>query len=399
MENRRNQSQASRIRAVREVVCAVCSRPRAFTLGGSVEEICAWLMGLGVGLTEAGSALADEWDTFEDWLQKKLQYPRNHVWCGVLRNLYPDDATALGQLCHLYEQYHAEAVYEGWHPSVEGEDEEPDSEALDMERNPFWAWDVDPVRRVVDIACVKPGMLTLDGTFEEVCAYLDGNHAGLRMGDSPLAVEWDGFKRWLCQRLGIPDGTTWYGALRRLYPDDSGALAKLRDLYWEYRPGLSTVEADAVRGAGTFGAACSPVGDHLRRIILASADESLRRLLAEELSKIALPVCVLSTYWQLDPEHRYYPHMSDRDIVILQTDRWGSLAGTVSSLYRSTGAVGRLPLIAIVSREAAGKLKLFPWLTSGQDRKSLWHLIVREELDIGRLVGEIRQLIEGAIEL
>lgn len=75
------------------------------TLGGTFQEVAAWLQGFAAGLSEADPDSASEWYNFVEWLPQKLHYPINHVWCHVLSQAYPKNSDALEQLHLLYTEY------------------------------------------------------------------------------------------------------------------------------------------------------------------------------------------------------------------------------------------------------------------------------------------------------
>jgi hypothetical protein len=84
---------------------------------------------------------------------------------------------------------------------------------------------------VVEAVCKHPQMYTMNGTFAEVTAYLEG----YTTADSKNSRrELHGFNRWLSAKLGYPSHVVSWVYLHETYPDDAQALKELSRLYREY---------------------------------------------------------------------------------------------------------------------------------------------------------------------
>src|SRR5262249_16885854 len=80
----------------------------------------------------------------------------------------------------------------------------------------------------------RPRMYTLDGSFAEVIAYIQGYFGGASKGkpDWEPAIEWALFEQWVAGQLNVPLNGL-YGAFIKLHGED--ALPELKRLYAKYR--------------------------------------------------------------------------------------------------------------------------------------------------------------------
>jgi hypothetical protein len=90
---------------------------------------------------------------------------------------------------------------------------------------------------LVAAACRYPRIYTLDGTFQEVVAFLEGFYAALewRRAAPDEVAEWKSVCEWLSGKLQRGPSERYFEALRRAYPEDGAALAQLATLWSEYR--------------------------------------------------------------------------------------------------------------------------------------------------------------------
>lgn len=75
------------------------------TRNGTFGEVSAWLTAYAAGMTDVDKEAAKPWYEFTDWLLRRLDYPSNYFWSAALREVYPDDETAIRQLRLLYIEY------------------------------------------------------------------------------------------------------------------------------------------------------------------------------------------------------------------------------------------------------------------------------------------------------
>jgi hypothetical protein len=87
--------------------------------------------------------------------------------------------------------------------------------------------------QMVESLCAHRSMYVCEGTFYELCAYLEGYAAGSL--DCPLGREgWDAFNRFVCAYFRFPDKYTWPYVLKCCTKDDDDATEHLRTLLTEF---------------------------------------------------------------------------------------------------------------------------------------------------------------------
>lgn len=79
-------------------------------------------------------------------------------------------------------------------------------------------------------------MYTMNGTFEETIAFLEGYFSGAAKSNPyvPPVVEWSAFRAWLAEQLGT-DSSVEFQALRNACVDNKTALRKMRDYVAQFR--------------------------------------------------------------------------------------------------------------------------------------------------------------------
>lgn len=82
-----------------------CTHPRMVAGTGTFVEVSAWLNGYYAGSKRGSPEMAEEWDSFTAWLQKRLRYPRNWGWPRVFIERFPEDSVALEQLRLLHTEF------------------------------------------------------------------------------------------------------------------------------------------------------------------------------------------------------------------------------------------------------------------------------------------------------
>ena len=83
----------------------------------------------------------------------------------------------------------------------------------------------------LEAVLINPAMYTMDGTFEEVVAFLEGYFSGVAKGNpyAPPVVEWSAFRTWLAEQLET-EPSLEFQTLRANCGDSETALRKFRDL-------------------------------------------------------------------------------------------------------------------------------------------------------------------------
>jgi hypothetical protein len=85
---------------------------------------------------------------------------------------------------------------------------------------------------LVEVLCKYPQMYTMNGTFVEIVAYLEGYTTADSKRNSRQDL--NGFTKWLSARLGYSNHIVASKYLRDMYPDDAEALTEFSRLYREY---------------------------------------------------------------------------------------------------------------------------------------------------------------------
>ena len=82
---------------------------------------------------------------------------------------------------------------------------------------------------------LRPKMYTLDGTFNEVVAFLEGYYSGLAKGNPyiPSVRQWVSFHDWFTKQLGVSPHERLFTAFKATLQPNQEALAEL--LAWWYR--------------------------------------------------------------------------------------------------------------------------------------------------------------------
>jgi hypothetical protein len=89
---------------------------------------------------------------------------------------------------------------------------------------------------IVDAFCKRPAMYTMNGTFAEVVAYLDGYAQGAEVKDVIYHYRWNAFLKWLAVKFDYSK-KTWplpWQVFLDSYPDEETALKELARFYREY---------------------------------------------------------------------------------------------------------------------------------------------------------------------
>lgn len=100
-------------RQARSLIEAVCLRPQMYTIGGTLEEVGAFLEGFYSGLTahnrdKDAVEVAQEWFTFCKWANNHFNESSEETWYTLFVNLrekYSHDSDALNKLLLLFIEY------------------------------------------------------------------------------------------------------------------------------------------------------------------------------------------------------------------------------------------------------------------------------------------------------
>lgn len=89
---------------------------------------------------------------------------------------------------------------------------------------------------IVEALCKRPAMYTMNGTFAEIVAHLDGYAKGAEVKDGPNHYSWTPFLQWLAVKFDYSPKTfplLWKVFLEN-YADEETALKELSRFYREY---------------------------------------------------------------------------------------------------------------------------------------------------------------------
>lgn len=86
----------------------------------------------------------------------------------------------------------------------------------------------------IEHLCTNPKIFTMNGTFEEACAWIQGFTFMLDHSSPNAWTEWIGFKKWVLGQLNYPENYSWCYVIRIVFPDDKQAFEQLKILYFEY---------------------------------------------------------------------------------------------------------------------------------------------------------------------
>ena len=89
---------------------------------------------------------------------------------------------------------------------------------------------------IVDAFCKRPAMYTMNGTFAEIVAFLDGYATGAEVNEDLYHYRWNAFLKWLAIKFDYSPKTfplPWKVFLAS-YPAEETALKELARFYREY---------------------------------------------------------------------------------------------------------------------------------------------------------------------
>jgi len=88
---------------------------------------------------------------------------------------------------------------------------------------------------VLDAVCKYPHMYTMNGTFGEVLAFLDGYANGAKLGDRGRSSSYfNSYREWLSQRIGESKDDDFWRYFRNSFTDETMAAREFSRLWHEY---------------------------------------------------------------------------------------------------------------------------------------------------------------------
>ncbi len=88
-----------------EVIEALCRNPSQYTMGGTFEEIVAWIEGYTINARTHPNDARFQLYKFNDWLAFKQHYSNHIVAYTYLRETYPNDSDALAEFARLFREF------------------------------------------------------------------------------------------------------------------------------------------------------------------------------------------------------------------------------------------------------------------------------------------------------
>ena len=89
---------------------------------------------------------------------------------------------------------------------------------------------------VLDAVCKYPTNYTMNGSFGEVLAFLDGYANGAKLGDRGRSSSYfNGYREWLCERMQQSKETDFWRYFRSSFPDEATTAAEFSKLWHEYQ--------------------------------------------------------------------------------------------------------------------------------------------------------------------
>ena len=92
-----------------EVIEALCRNPGQYTMGGTFEEIVAWIEGYTMNARRHRNDARFQLYRFNNWLASKRNYSNHIVAYTYLRQTYANDSEALAELARLFREFVAES--------------------------------------------------------------------------------------------------------------------------------------------------------------------------------------------------------------------------------------------------------------------------------------------------
>jgi len=89
---------------------------------------------------------------------------------------------------------------------------------------------------LTEAVLLRPAMYTMNGTFAEVIAFLEGYYSGMAQvnPNAQLVVEWSDFEQWLADRLNV-ESTEPFRRIEQTHDEDCERMKALADCYAHFR--------------------------------------------------------------------------------------------------------------------------------------------------------------------
>ena|SRR5437868_274954 len=89
---------------------------------------------------------------------------------------------------------------------------------------------------LTEAVLLRPAMYTMNGTYAEVIAFLEGYYSGMAHGNpnAQPAVDWSDFEAWLADRLEV-DSTEAFRRIEQSYDDNCERIKALADWYARFQ--------------------------------------------------------------------------------------------------------------------------------------------------------------------
>jgi len=88
-----------------EIVDAVCTRPRLYTINGTFEEVVCFLDGFGLGSNLDNKQTHSIWTEFGLWLARVRKVAHQSITMSEFRSWFDNDEAAILELARAYREY------------------------------------------------------------------------------------------------------------------------------------------------------------------------------------------------------------------------------------------------------------------------------------------------------
>ncbi len=89
---------------------------------------------------------------------------------------------------------------------------------------------------LTEAVLLRPAMYTMNGTFAEVIAFLEGYYSGMAHGNpnAQPAVDWSEFEQWLADRMNV-DSAELFRQIEQCHGENCERIRALADLYARFQ--------------------------------------------------------------------------------------------------------------------------------------------------------------------
>jgi len=88
-------------KSLEELINNIVRRPTMYVGNCEFAEVAAFIEGFAFASVEIHNELRD----FNRWLAVRLDFPRNWMWNGAMKQIYPDSEGALRELSRLFKEF------------------------------------------------------------------------------------------------------------------------------------------------------------------------------------------------------------------------------------------------------------------------------------------------------